>query len=311
MQTKIKFLQGLFGNARLQNNKIELMVPCPFCKDPKKLKMNIRLDSDLWHCWVCNNKGRSLPRLIKQKNPGKLAEYFDKFGKNFTYNNYTQLSSSIIPVSLPEGFKLLMLNLSDPDAKPIYRYAVERGLTDDMLWRYRVGYSSEWMHRRRLIIPSFNEEGELNYWTGRTIDEDCPYKYINAKADKKEVIFNDIDIDWSKPIYLVEGPLDLVKCINVNSTCLLGSSLSERSMLFYKLAMFAEEIVLCLDRDAIKKQDTIADKLLQYDKHVSWVDPPKDGLDWGDMSHHDVSAAFATTSKYDRNTKLNRLISML
>ncbi|HBQ59391.1 MAG TPA: hypothetical protein DD671_07150, partial [Balneolaceae bacterium] len=195
MNDKIKYLNGVFGKSKLQNNGIELMVPCPYCKETKKMKMNIRLDSDLWHCWVCNSKGRSLGRLIKQKNPAKVAEYFERFAKNFTYNNYTQLQTTIEPVTIPIGFKLLMTNLNNPDALPIYHYAKSRGITDSMLWSFRAGFTEDWSYRRRLIIPSFTEEGELNYWTSRSIDPDNPYRYLNAKADKKQVIFNEIEID--------------------------------------------------------------------------------------------------------------------
>jgi hypothetical protein len=311
MNEKIKYLHGVFGKSKLQNNQIELMVPCPFCKDSKKLKMNIRLDSDLWHCWVCNNKGRSLGRVIKQKNPGKVAEYFERFAKNFTYNNYSQLEASIIPVTIPTGFKLLMDNLHIPDAMFIYRYAKSRGITDSMLWSYRVGFTEDWSYRRRLIVPSFTEDGELNYWTSRSIDPDNPYRYLNAKADKRDVIFNELEIDWSLPIYLVEGPLDLIKCTGLNATCLLGSSLSERSLLFCKLVMFADEIILCLDADAKKKQDRIAETLMSYDKDVYWVEPPSDDRDWGDLNPAEIKDRMTSINKYTESTRLNNLIGSL
>ena len=104
MNDKIKFITSIFGTSRLQNNGIELMIPCPFCKDTKKLKMNIRLDSDLYHCWVCNSKGRNLGRLIKQKKPSKVAQYFEKFGKNFAYN-LEAITEDEVLVELPEGFR--------------------------------------------------------------------------------------------------------------------------------------------------------------------------------------------------------------
>jgi hypothetical protein len=287
------------------------MVPCPFCKEAKKLKMNIRLDSDLWHCWVCNNKGRSLGRLIKEKNPSRVPEYFEKFAKNFTYNSYLELAATIEPVTLPDGFTLLMQNLNHPEARSVYHYAKRRGITDDMLWKFRAGYSDEWQFRRRLIIPSFDEDGTLNYWTSRTIDEDNKYKYINAKANKRAVIFNEIDLSYDDRIYLVEGPLDLIKCYKLNATCLLGSSLSENSVLFYKLAMYCDDIVLCLDADARAKQNNIAELFLSYDKTVSWVDPPAEGQDWGDISPDEVAVYMLSPKVYTANTKLDDLIANL
>ena len=313
MNDKIKYLNTVFGKSKLQNNKIELMVPCPFCGDKhnKKLKMNIRLDSDLWHCWVCGSKGRSLGRLIRKKNPSKVAEYFERFAKNFTYNNYTQLTSTIEPVTIPQGFQLVMSNLHNPNALQVYRYAKSRGITDAMLWSFRAGYTEDWSYRRRLIIPSFTEEGDLNYWTSRSIDADNPYRYLNAKADKKEVVFNEIDLDWTSPIYLVEGPLDLIKCSDINATCLLGSSLSAQSLLFYKLVMFADKIILCLDTDAQSKQDKIAETLMAYDKDVYWVQPPSDGRDWGDLDPVEVKEHMSREIRYTRDTRLHNLIGRL
>ncbi len=310
MNEKISFLNKVFGKSKLQNNQIELMVPCPFCKAKNKLKMNIRLDSDLWHCWVCNEKGRSLGRLIKQKAPQKVSEYYQKFAKNFTYNYTPEDSLQFDAVSLPDGFLLVMENLHIPAAKAVYRYAKERGLSDEDIWQNRIGFSEEWSLSRRLIIPSFDADGVLNYWTARSIDSENKYRYINAKTNKKALVFNEIDLDYSKPVHLVEGPFDLLKTRHQNATCLLGSSLSESSLLFYNLVVFCDEVVLCLDSDAQSKQDNIADSLLAYDKEVYYVDPPP-GIDWGDTEKERVDLLFKERKKYNRNSSLYRSIEAL
>tara|TARA_A100001015_G_scaffold316511_1_gene430974 strand:- start:2158 stop:3090 length:933 start_codon:yes stop_codon:yes gene_type:complete len=310
MNDKISFLNKVFGKSKLQNNQIELMVPCPYCKATKKLKMNIRLDSDLWHCWVCNEKGRSLGRLIKQKAPQKVAEYYQRFAKNFTYNYSLDDSSELDAVSLPDGFLLLMENLNKPAAKAVYHYAIARGLSDEDIWQNRIGYSEEWSLSRRLIIPSFDADGNLNYWTARSIDPENKYRYINAKANKKTLVFNEIDLEYSKPVHLVEGPFDLLKTRHVNATCLLGSSLSEASLLFYKLVAFCDSVILCLDSDAQSKQDRIADSLLMYDKEVYYVDPPED-TDWGDTDRQTITTLFKSRKKYHRNSSLYRRINAL
>ena len=309
MQDKIEFLTKVFGRSKVQNNGIELMIPCPVCKSADKMKMNIRLDNGLYHCWVCNTKGRSVARLIKHKRPDLVSTWFDKYQSSFAYSNLSQLQEIQEPIVIPEDFGLIMESLKDPDAKAIRSYANSRGISDDLLWRYRMGYSSEWRLKRRLIIPSFDDEGNLNYWTGRTIDPDNSYRYFNSPGNKKQIIFNEIDIDWTQPIYLVEGPLDLVKCVKLNATCLLGSSLTEDSLLFYKLVLFADEIVLCMDKDARAKQDKIAELLMSYDKEVWWVDPPQGDKDWGDMTPQEVHNVMQQKNKYGRDTKLLRMIS--
>jgi len=301
MQDKILYLKKVFGRAKLQNNGIDLMVMCPGCGDinkPNKLKMNIRMDNDLYHCWVCNLRGRNLGRLIKMKKPGMVAGYFDKFSSGL-FSNFKLDTLLEEPVSLPDGFRLVMTNLYDPEAKRVKNYAQTRGITESMLWRYRIGFSDEWKFRNRLLFPSFDSEGKVNYWVSRTIEKDNKYRYINAKARKEEIIFNEIDLDWNaKEIYLVEGPLDLIKCGFYNSSCLLGSSISEYNLLFQKIVKNSMDVVLGLDPDAWKKQLAIADLFSSFDIDVYFANPKES--DVGDLSEQEVKHLVESKVKYKK-----------
>ena len=66
------------------------------------------------------------------------------------------------------------------------------------------------------------------------------------------IIFNELNIDWSKELTIVEGPLDLIKT-NDNATCLLGSSLTEDMLLFQKIVANKTNIKLALDSDIFSK----------------------------------------------------------
>ena len=298
MKEKIKFITSVFGKSKLQNNGIELMVPCPFCKETKKLKMNIRLDADLYHCWVCNSKGRNLARLIKQKKPSAVSEYFDKFGKNYKFEKSIE-THELEQVELPDGFKLIMMNLKDPDAQAVRSYCHSRGFSDSDLWSYRVGYSDEWKWRRRMIIPSFDTDGNLNYFVTRAIDE-TPYKYLNAKANKRLIVFNDIDLDWTKDkILVVEGPLDLMKCGKINAVCILGSSLLPESVVFQKMVRNSMDVILALDPDAYDKQLRIAENLSMYDLNV-YLASPKSG-DIGDMDQASIEQLIKNAVEYNND----------
>jgi hypothetical protein len=229
-----------------------------------------------------------------------LAAYFEKFSKNYNFDqSLTPVINIDIPVELPEGFRLIMQYLSDPDARAIRAYCHQRGYTDKDLWRYRVGYSNEWRWRRRLIIPSFDLDGNLNYFVTRAID-DTPYKYINAKANKKQIIFNDIDIDWTREnITIVEGPLDLMKCSKINAVCILGSSLHSDSSLFQKLVQSSMDVILSLDPDAYIKQLRIAKTLSMYDLNVSLASPKKG--DVGSMAPTDVEHLILAAVEYNND----------
>ena len=310
MEKKVKFLTKVFG--KVKRYEMELTVPCPKCNDSSKLKMSIRLDKGIYHCWICNLKGGNIGRLVKMKRPDLVSQYYDKFGGRFPYNNLT-LPLDLDPVVLPSGFRLVMAHLDDPEAKVVRNYALERGLTDSDLWRYRIGYAvEEWKYKRRLIIPSFDADGELNYFVTRSID-DNPYKYLNAKADKQSIVFNDIDIDWeADSILLVEGPFDWMKCGDINATCLLGSSIQESSLLFSKIVRNAMDVVLSLDADAWKKQLLIADTFLSYDVDVYLASALDVERDLGDMDKKEVEHLYGSRVKYEGGLKeINYLINKL
>ena len=160
--------------------------------------------------------------------------------------------------------------------------------------------------------PSFDENGSLNYWTARRVDDNPDYRYINAKVPKTQFIVGELDLDWSaEEIVLVEGPTDLIKCSLLNATCLLGSTLRENSELFRKLIIYPEKIILALDADARKKQDKIASLLMAYDKEVYWVPPPPDGYDWGDLDPAKVYNKMQVKYQYTSDTKLINMIKDL
>ena len=307
-ESKIKFLSRVWPNHRITSGGREFKVVCPKCGDksrPDKRKLCIRLDNDLYHCWVCDLKGRSVSRLIRKVKPTLAASYQSQFGQV----KFQEHQEDFVKCELPRGFRLVMDNLYDPDAKRVRRYAHTRGITDSELWRFRVGYSPEL--RRRMILPSFDENGSLNYWTARRCDSNPDWRYLNAKVPKTQFVVGELDLDWSaEEIVLVEGPTDLIKCSLLNATCLLGSTLSENSELFRKLITYPERIVLALDEDARKKQDRIASLLMSYDKEVYWVTPPS-GSDWGDLDPRDVYDKMQIKYQYTSNTKLINMIQDL
>ena len=308
-ESKIKFLSRVWPSHQVTSAGREFKVLCPKCGDksrPDKKKLCIRLDNDLYHCWVCDLKGRSVARLIRKVKPALASSYQSQFGQV----KFSEHQEDFVKCELPDGFRLVMNNLYDPDAKRVRRYAHTRGITDNELWRFRVGYSPQM--RRRMILPSFDEEGNLNYWTARRCDSNPDWRYLNAKVPKTQFIVGELDLDWSaEEIVLVEGPTDLIKCSLLNATCLLGSTLSENSELFRKLITYPERIILALDSDARKKQDKIASLLMSFDKEVFWVPPPEEGYDWGDLEPTEVYNNMQVKYQYTADTKLLNMIQGL
>jgi hypothetical protein len=278
VDNKIKFIESVFGPGRLSAGGDNISVRCPICdpSDRSKKKLAIHVADDLNHCWVCGWSARNLLPLIVKFGSSSEVEIYKRDFISLSQQKRADLATSLLP-KLPSDFKLLALHesSSDPDIKVILRYVHARGLTSHDLSYYALGVSSEFRYRRRVIMPSFDSEGCLNYVVARAIDQSTWLKYLNSENPKTEIIFNDLKIDWKKPLTIVEGPFDLMKCPD-NSTCLLGSLLSDEHRLFVKILEHRTPIILCLDADARKKSEMIATKLIAYGISVTTPQLPTD-----------------------------------
>ena len=298
---KTSFLSRIFSDVRLSSDTSEISVQCPFCGKTGKSKMCIVIETDVYHCWVCDEKGRGLGRLIKKIAPQKLQEYNERYKS--IKGPREQAEESIPDVELPEDFVLLAPKVRlGPDGHQILKYALSRGFTRETLWKFRVGFSKTNQWRRRLMLPSFDEEGELNFITGRAIDKNNSFRYKNESAPKNTVIYNELDIDFSQALVLVEGPLDLIK-VSHNSTCLLGSSLSPESKLFHRIAKNKTPVILLLDPDVKEKVFRIADLLSKFSIDVKVNFPPED-KDINDLKESEVEHLIKTSQQYTYSYKM-------
>ena len=290
LNKRLDFFDSFLKNYHLSKDGVNLNICCPFCNNSnnKKMKMVIHLEKCFFHCWVCGKKGSNVNYLIGKINKSiKIPEgMFKKAKQKFSLFLDEEVSEELEPVFLPEGFEFFLDNFNplDPDARDVFKYAVKRGINKHKLCMLRAGFSTSSDFRRFLILPSYDKKGELNYYVSRNIDVDtsCGYKYKNANIPKKNIIFNEINIDWNSPLTLVEGPLDLLKT-NDNATCLLGSSLTEDMKLFQEIVKNKTTVNLALDADAYYKCVKIAKLLSYYDIKVNILDT-RGNFDVGDMT---------------------------
>lgn len=317
LNKRLDFFDSFLKNYHLSKDGVNLNIWCPFCNDTKKqkLKMVVHLEKCFWHCWVCDKKGTNVQYLINRINKNiKVPDgLFKKSRKTLSLFDEEEIHEEIDPVNLPDKFEFFLDNFNpvDPDARDVFKYAIKRGINKHKLCMLRVGFSTSNDFRRFLILPSYNKKGELNYYVSRNIDVDtsCGYKYKNANVPKKNIIFNEINIDWSIPLTIVEGPLDLLKT-NDNATCLLGSSLTEDMLLFQQIVKNKTDIKLALDSDAYSKSLKIAKTLKQYDVNVDILDT-RGPCDIGDMTHDQFNKIYSEAKKYSEKDSLLSKIRML
>jgi DNA primase len=313
MQTftkKIKFLSSCFGeNYKISRDGKNISFNCPNCCDnQEKFKFSINLDTFLCHCWVCSIKGRTPVNIIKKYISHNHAQ---KFVENFGFHNEETAELEEIQVAFPGDFQLLsnIDRIYDPDIRNCLTYLKKRGLNKKLLERHKIGIIRNNNYNRRVVFPSFDANLNLNFFVTRAIDDNVFIKYRNCKANKTEIIFDEYRINWNKELVLVEGVFDLVKCPE-NATCLLGSTLSENSILFRKIISNKTPIILALDSDMKRKTLDIAKKLSSYDVKVKILNLGRYD-DVGEMTCEIVRQKCLEAPIYSREDRLQHLIGTI
>lgn len=238
---------------------------CPSCADDNggvadgKYNLEVNFHIGKYHCWKCDIKG-SISKLVKKYgSPGLAQEYVADVKMllaNMMYrlDAFEELVQTIEAeeIKLPKTYTPIGKITDLPNGK-LKAFLEKRHINQYMVEQYHLGFTKweneEKMVRSRLIVPSYDAKGNLNYWTGRDFTGyDGRQKYLNAKADRKNIIFNEGLIEWDGDIVLVEGIIDSL--VIPNCIPLMGKQLYKDSKLYETLMKRAEgNVIICLDND--------------------------------------------------------------
>ena len=312
IQKRIRLICKAFPSSYVDRDGVNVSIGCTNkkCKtygNSLKKKLCLRVDSEIFHCWVCGVRGKGLARFFKIYKPNYYHEAKDIFEKRLKQ----QEESAEVVVVLPAGFQLLgaLSNRSDPDLKAALNYLRSRGISNSDIWRFRLGATSKGGYRRRVIMPSFDSAGDLRFFTARSIDSSNHRKYMNPRVPRGKVVFNESLIDWKSELTIVEGPFDLLKA-NSNCTALLGSAMSIKDELFQNIVKNKTPVILALDSDAIKKRNQIAELLVSYDVEVYYI-KLGEFSDVGEMSKEQFNAALKNKRLWRKTDKLMNMINSI
>ena len=240
-------LESLLNRGRsLQND--EVAFHCTFCHHSKK-KLQVNLRTQMWQCWVCGVKGRSLYHLFKKLKASnihfeKLQEYTGYIAPSTTKKVYDNLS-------LPEEFNsFLQIQDGNPEYWNALNYLRKRGISREDILRYNIGFCESGPYSKMVIIPSYDRDGILNFFTGRSYYTDAVFKHKNPKVSK-DIIGFELYINWREPITVVEGVFDAL-AVKRNAIPLFGKIVLEK----LKKAVVennVKNINIALDKDARSK----------------------------------------------------------
>jgi DNA primase len=254
VEVLVELLSDVLGSPHQHyESKGQISFDCPVCAAEKGLEngdgkgnLEINYSRHVYKCWAC---GETLG------THGPLGKLFDKFGTKKQKKVYElikpeelkQEEKKKVWLRLPEGYTTF--EDSNPRFIPhieAYKYLVSRGITDEIIKKYKIGYTVKGDFAYRIIVPSFNSEGQLNYYVARAWTPK-KMKYKNPSVPKDEIIFNEGLIDWDKDIYLVEGAFD--SFFLDNPLVMLGKKMSR--LIFENLYLRANaNIIVCCDGDA-------------------------------------------------------------
>ena len=120
-----------------------------------------------------------------------------------------------------------------------------------------------------IIIPTYDKNGILNYFTARSFEKNPYIKYRNPSISR-DIIPNEHMINWKVPIIICEGLFDAI-AIKRNAIPLLGKNI--QSELMKKIvSSFVNKIYIALDKDAIKQALHFCEQLMMEGKEVYLVD---------------------------------------
>jgi len=247
----VELLEEVLGDHGLHYpNRGQISFNCPVCDDGRnKHNLEVNYIDNVYKCWSCGDS---------ENTHGPLGRIFDKYGNRKHKKLYNVLKPETVvkrerkkkTLRLPDGFTLFKDSSKVyPVRRQAINYLYNRGISDYMIEKYQIGFCDKGDHAGRIIIPSYGNNGELNYYIARSWDPMSRAKYKNPEAEKDKIIFWENLIDWKRDIFLVEGAFDGL--FLDNAIPMLGKHMSE--ILFETIYKKAKgNITICLDADAIK-----------------------------------------------------------
>ena len=270
-QSLVALTNSVLGSGK-QTARGNYAYHCPLCKHHKpKMEINMSENSkgeNPWHCWVCDKKGKKLYQLFKavEVAPEVMSEL-----KAIVKYIGPETDIQVEPkVTLPKEFQpLTNIQKSNIMGRHALAYIKSRGITEEDVLKYGIGYCETGRYANMVIIPSYDERGNINYFTGRSFEKEPSVKYRNPSVSRDIIPF-ELFINWELPLILCEGPFDAI-AIKRNVIPLLGKNIQTKLM--KKIVMSSvEKIYIALDRDAQKQALDFCERLMQEGKEVYLVD---------------------------------------
>jgi len=292
----LQLLESVLGKGK-QTSGNNIAFFSPFVSHYKpKLEIDLNTTSEgqnAWHCWISDKKGRSIHSLFKQLKLSK--EKFDKLSRIIEVTKYRNNSVEKIEYSLelPTEYQPLWIKKNTPDYRNAIHYLKNRGINIFDIIRYRIGYADAGQYSGKIIIPSYDINGQLNYFVSRAYYINDPHKHKNPQISK-DIIGFEMLINWNEPIVLCEGAFDAIT-IKRNAIPLFGK-LIQPTLQKKIIQEHVTDIYICLDPDAITNAINIAEKFMAEGLNVYFIE--LNDLDPNELGYKKITEQIQDTYKF-------------
>lgn len=277
-------LETVLGKGKGSKTTMDYAFYCPVCKHHNP-KLIVNIKTGQYNCWTCHpaTKGKTPVSLFKKIDAPteKLIEM-----KNYFQGDNTKIESSKSnKVQLPEEFISLVNPDTSLEARHALTYLKKRQISDQDIKKYNIGYCKNGRYRNRVIVPSYDRNGNVNYFIARSFEKDPARKYDAPSCNKTDLIGLEYFINWSVPVILCEGIFDAIS-IKRNAIPLFGKTIPQALML--KLVESEiKTVYLALDKDALKEALSYSEQLINLGKEVYLME--LEGKDPSDLGFENIT----------------------
>ena len=264
-------LESIFGKGKKDKNKnsFDYAFYCPFCNH-KNPKLIVNVKSGKYNCWTCEPKTKGKTPISLLIKFGADNAKIKEMKSYFSYDKTEIPEKRYQQATLPKEFISLQTYDNSHEMKIALAYLFSRGITKEDIIKYNIGYCKYGKYKQRVIIPSYNKFGQLNYFIARAYDDKIFIKYDAPSIEKDKIIGFEYFINWELPIILCEGAFDAI-AIKRNAIPLFGKTISKELM--KKLVESKiKTVYLALDNDALKASMKYAEELLSLGKEVYLIE---------------------------------------
>ena len=185
VEVLVELLTDVLGEPHNHyESKAQISFDCPVCAAEKGLEggdrkgnLEVNYIKHVYKCWACAET---------YGTHGPLGKLFDKFATKKQKKLYELVKPEELKLEdkkkvylrLPEGYtKFKDSNPAFIPHKEAMNYLKSRGITDEMIEKYGIGFCDKGDHAGRIVVPSYNKKGELNYYIARSWNPMSKAKY--------------------------------------------------------------------------------------------------------------------------------------